>query len=106
MTKYIYTYTDVHTSTHHLATTMSELQSENKGDTVHDERHAAVDEKHQTANAPEHDGVLGINQDALAVEGVHTAGMAVIEQIQVIPKTGKRIPTGRWEYWTFVLYCE
>ncbi|ORX40335.1 putative autophagy protein [Kockovaella imperatae] len=40
----------------------------------------------------------------LIVDGTQNAGMAVIEQTQVIPKTGVRIPTSRWEYITFCLY--
>ena len=49
---------------------------------------------------------LGIDDDGMVVDGVHNAGMAIIEQAQVIPKTGRRMPTGKWEYITFCLYCE
>ncbi|ORX36955.1 putative autophagy protein [Kockovaella imperatae] len=59
-----------------------------------------IDEKHL-----EHDvNALSVDKNDIIVDGSRSAGLAVIEQIQVIPKTGKRIPTSRWEYITFCLY--
>jgi hypothetical protein len=33
-------------------------------------------------------------------------GQAVIDQREAIPTTGKRVPTSRWEYITFCIFCE
>ena len=33
-----------------------------------------------------------------------TVGRAVIEQREVIPTTGKRMPTGKWEYIAFCVF--
>ena len=76
---------------------------------VETDPHAAppkIDEKH--VEAAHGDGIVnGIDADGMIVDGAHTtSGLAVIEQLQAIPRTGKRIPTGRWEYITFCLYCE
>lgn len=38
--------------------------------------------------------------------GHDSAGMAVIEQINIIPQTGERMPTTRWEYISFLMMCE
>ena len=60
----------------------------------------------QQVEYAEKNGPGVIDNDAMVVDGVHDAGMAIIEQVEVIPKTGRRIPTSRWEYITFTLYCE
>lgn len=57
------------------------------------------DEKHIEHSSPVAD------DNGTLVEGPHNAGMAVIEQREVIPKTGKRLVTGKWEYITFTIYC-
>ena len=33
-------------------------------------------------------------------------GIALIEQEHVIPTTGERMPTSKWEYWTFCIFCK
>jgi hypothetical protein len=33
-------------------------------------------------------------------------GQAVINQREAIPTTGKRMPTGKWEYITFCIFCK
>lgn len=33
------------------------------------------------------------------------AGIAVIQQQQTIPTTGKRMPTSKWEYIFFCIFC-
>ena len=33
-------------------------------------------------------------------------GQAVINQREAIPTTGKRMPTGRWEYISFCIFCK
>ena len=58
-----------------------------------------VDEKHLEGGDPH----STLDRGHLVVD---TAGAAVIEQRSVIPKTGRRMPTSRWEYWLFCLYCE
>ena len=35
-----------------------------------------------------------------------SVGMAVIEQKTVIPTTGARMVTSKWEYWLFCVFCE
>ena len=50
--------------------------------------------------------VPGMDSDGISVDATHTSGLAVIEQLQAIPRTGKRMTTGKWEYITFCLYCE
>ena len=33
-------------------------------------------------------------------------GRAVIDQREAIPTTGRRIPTSKWEYYTFCIFCQ
>ena len=40
------------------------------------------------------------------VDGRDKVGLALLEQKNVIPTTGKRIPTSKLEYWTFCMFCE
>lgn len=42
---------------------------------------------------------------AIRTVGHDTAGLAIIEQQTVIPQTGDRIPTSKWEYLTFLIFC-
>lgn len=35
-----------------------------------------------------------------------SVGRAVIEQREVIPTTGQRKPTGKWEYIAFCVFCK
>lgn len=34
-----------------------------------------------------------------------SVGIALIEQKNIIPSTGERVPTSKWEYWTFCVFC-
>ena len=38
--------------------------------------------------------------------GHQSVGLAVIEQKNVIPKSGKSMATSKWEYWLFCVFCE
>ena len=49
------------------------------------------------------DGLVGLNSEGVLVDAKQSAGLAVIEQRQAIPTTGKRLVTSKWEYWTFVI---
>ena len=50
------------------------------------------------------DDKIGITspEDSKAAAGGH----AVINQREAIPMTGRRVPTGRWEYITFCIFCK
>ncbi|ORY26764.1 putative autophagy protein [Naematelia encephala] len=50
------------------------------------------------------DALVGIDAQGAVVDAKHSAGLAVIEQRQAVPLTGKRLITSKWEYWTFVLF--
>lgn len=50
-----------------------------------------------------------LDKIAITSPGVGKAaagGQAVINQREAIPTTGKRIPTGRWEYISFCIFCK
>ena len=46
------------------------------------------------------DTLTGVNKDGQIVDAHNSAGLAIIEQRQAIPTTGKRLVTSKWEYWT------
>lgn len=47
-------------------------------------------------------------EDAVKNHDSHgdNVGRAVIEQREVIPTTGQRMPTGKWEYIAFCVFCK
>lgn len=62
----------------------------------------------QQYGAPE-----GSNEKRLSVTGLaekapanEATGLAVVEQGHVIPTTGERKVTTRWEYWSYCLYSK
>lgn len=59
-----------------------------------------------TTTANVQDGVFGVDDHGTRKDAHNNAGMAVIEQRGVIPSTGKRIPTSKWEYITFCIFCK
>ena len=64
-----------------------------------------TDEKHIEQNQGVHAPMAGVDLDGVGMDPIHHNG-AIIEQTSAIPKTGKRIPTGKWEYIMFTIYCE
>ena len=36
----------------------------------------------------------------------NAAGLAVMQQQELIPTTGERKTTTKWEYWTYCVFCE
>ncbi|ORX35535.1 putative autophagy protein [Kockovaella imperatae] len=63
-----------------------------------------LDEKNDSTQ--HHDHHHGIDVDGAAVSALPDAGMSaglgVIEQRRAIPLSGKRKPTTKWEYWTYI----
>jgi hypothetical protein len=59
------------------------------------------------ASSAEHqESVLNIESDESTDDLRKKAGIAVIQQQHTIPPTGKRMPTGKWEYIFFCIFCE
>ena len=62
--------------------------------------------------APEHhtahleNGVLTLDDGKRKLDAHNSAGLAVIEQRGAIPTTGRRIPTTKWEYISFCIFCK
>jgi hypothetical protein len=46
-----------------------------------------------------------LENDHVVGNGTKAAGLAIIEQDKVIPRTGERKVTTQWEYWTYTLFC-
>ena len=49
---------------------------------------------------------LGIELDETTDDLHKRAAIAVIQQQHTIPPTGKRMPTSKWEYIFFCIFCE
>lgn len=58
-------------------------------------------------DSPENlEAITGIQSDG-SDDNLHKkAGIAVIQQQHTIPPTGKRMPTSKWEYIFFCIFCE
>jgi hypothetical protein len=54
--------------------------------------------------SPENDDKIAFTTPATCKAAA--GGQAVIDQREAIPTTGKRVPTSRWEYITFCIFCE
>ena len=77
--------------------TVSELPSTDEKHVQAGEQHLVDQEKHLGLPA---DMLTGVNKDGQIVDAHNSAGLAIIEQRQAIPTTGKRLVTSKWEYWT------
>lgn len=62
-----------------------------------DDQMAAVTEHEETIPGLEHDATDDLHRDA---------AIAAIRQQHTIPATGKRMPTSKWEYIFFCVFCE
>lgn len=93
---------------------MSEITSAVPRPTVESEHDMKLDDKQvEFASAIPHvnpqspgTALTGLNKRGEVVDVQHSAGLAVIEQQRAVPTSGKRKITSKWEYWTFIFFCE
>ena len=71
-------------------TKMSENQAQTEAPAPSEKRTSITDIENAKAEAPTSE----------------VTGLAVVEQGHVIPTTGERKVTTRWEYWSYCLYSE
>lgn len=65
---------------------------------------ATNDAKAATTHLEDTDGDLK-GGTGVHIAGADTdAGLAVVDQLEVIPTSGERIPVSKWEYYTFILF--
>lgn len=69
-------------------------------DTDHEQPDTLSHVRSPTPEADEKPGLVGLGTGKAAA-----GGQAVINQQETIPTTGKRIPTTKWEYITFCIFC-
>lgn len=62
-----------------------------------EENQMAAITEHETLAPTEHDTAGDLHRDA---------AIAAIRQQHTIPATGKRMPTSKWEYIFFCVFCE
>jgi hypothetical protein len=77
---------------------MSEIGSQIDASGVPEQKNVAVNEK----SAPI-DDIEGLKAD---FPYTNVTGLAVVEQGHVIPTTGERKITTRWEYWSYCLWSK
>ncbi len=70
-----------------------------------EEKNAADVQHIETVRANPRDRGLSVDGKT-SVDAHNNVGLAVLEQKHVIPTTGKRMPTSKWEYVTFCIFCE
>lgn len=65
-----------------------------------------VDEKKDDVLHVEDVGPISEGRRETLVDPHSKAGLALINQQEAIPTTGKRMPTSRWEYIFFCIFCK
>lgn len=87
------------------ATAKSEAERGQTDDAATATEHAET-LSHVRSPSPEADEKITAAPKDLSGNKLAGAGRAVINQRETIPTTGKRIPTTKWEYITFCIFCE
>ena len=81
---------------------MSGVKSSDQGATYPQESSIAIEKKQEVHHLETHKAWE--SGDADGVNAHNNVGLAVLEQKHVIPSTGRRIPTSKWEYATFCIF--